>query len=572
ALDDRAGRSRLALLHEQLGMLRRGAGDSVGALAALRRAVDLAPPHDEAVRARVLGGLARHQMLLGAFSEAAEVARQALAAAEAAGAEAEVAATLTTIGVVEGWTGDLERALEHLADARARAAKIGRLDEVFRVAANLTTILDLHGRREDAVEAAYEAIDLARSSGLDAVYGNFLRSNVAYSLFVLGRWRESREFSVTALEWSTRRVERIDSLVNLAALEIESTGGEPAGRLLGRLLLELETVRDPQYAVQVHQAATSHALWQGDIADALRAAGRGWARARESEDWALAARMAATHLEADSAAATAAAERRDLAGVAAARERAAQVIREAEAGVAGSGVDRFAGSRRIADASLATARAFRARADGRDDPVRWAAVAESWAAIGELYEVARARWRQGEAILRSGEGRAARADARPALDESARIAASLGANPLLRALHELANRALIRLSVTPPPALRTAGRPTAPAGPSPSGVRWPGSGVGGAPRDGRGRPEPVGLARELIGAPPKRGPAFGLSPREHEVLALIAEGRTNREIGERLFISQKTVGVHVGNILAKLDVSGRVEAAAVAIRLGLTEA
>ena len=52
---------------------------------------------------------------------------------------------------------------------------------------------------------------------------------------------------------------------------------------------------------------------------------------------------------------------------------------------------------------------------------------------------------------------------------------------------------------------------------------------------------------------------------------LVAQGRTNREIGERLFISQKTVGVHVGNILSKLEVSGRVEAAAVAIRLGLTE-
>ncbi|HXH05812.1 MAG TPA: response regulator transcription factor [Vicinamibacterales bacterium] len=63
--------------------------------------------------------------------------------------------------------------------------------------------------------------------------------------------------------------------------------------------------------------------------------------------------------------------------------------------------------------------------------------------------------------------------------------------------------------------------------------------------------------------------AFGLSRREREVLALIAEGRTNREIGERLFISQKTVGVHVGNILAKLGASGRVEAAMVAIRLEL---
>jgi len=51
----------------------------------------------------------------------------------------------------------------------------------------------------------------------------------------------------------------------------------------------------------------------------------------------------------------------------------------------------------------------------------------------------------------------------------------------------------------------------------------------------------------------------------------ISRGRTNRENGERLFISQKTVGVHVGNILSKLGVSGRVEAAAVAIRLGLTD-
>jgi DNA-binding CsgD family transcriptional regulator len=68
---------------------------------------------------------------------------------------------------------------------------------------------------------------------------------------------------------------------------------------------------------------------------------------------------------------------------------------------------------------------------------------------------------------------------------------------------------------------------------------------------------------------PARTDTFGLSGREREVLALIAEGRTNREIGERLFISQKTVGVHVGRILDKLNVSGRVEAAAVAIRLGL---
>jgi DNA-binding CsgD family transcriptional regulator len=63
---------------------------------------------------------------------------------------------------------------------------------------------------------------------------------------------------------------------------------------------------------------------------------------------------------------------------------------------------------------------------------------------------------------------------------------------------------------------------------------------------------------------------LGLTPREHEVLLLLAEGHTNREIGERLYMSEKTASVHVSRILAKLEVGGRVEAAAVAHRLGLS--
>jgi DNA-binding CsgD family transcriptional regulator len=62
---------------------------------------------------------------------------------------------------------------------------------------------------------------------------------------------------------------------------------------------------------------------------------------------------------------------------------------------------------------------------------------------------------------------------------------------------------------------------------------------------------------------------LGLTPREREVLALVAAGRTNRQIGEALFISDKTASVHVSNILAKLGVANRSEAAAVAHRLHL---
>jgi DNA-binding CsgD family transcriptional regulator len=62
-----------------------------------------------------------------------------------------------------------------------------------------------------------------------------------------------------------------------------------------------------------------------------------------------------------------------------------------------------------------------------------------------------------------------------------------------------------------------------------------------------------------------------LTPREREVLGLVALGRTNRQIADELFISENTAGVHVSNILGKLEVTGRGEAAAIAYRLGLVE-
>src|SRR5205085_4669975 len=65
---------------------------------------------------------------------------------------------------------------------------------------------------------------------------------------------------------------------------------------------------------------------------------------------------------------------------------------------------------------------------------------------------------------------------------------------------------------------------------------------------------------------------LGLTARELEVLRLVAEGRSNGQIAEELFISRKTASVHVSNILAKLGVSTRIEAAALAHRRGLTRA
>jgi DNA-binding NarL/FixJ family response regulator len=64
---------------------------------------------------------------------------------------------------------------------------------------------------------------------------------------------------------------------------------------------------------------------------------------------------------------------------------------------------------------------------------------------------------------------------------------------------------------------------------------------------------------------------FGLTIREREVLALVAEGFTNRRIAETLYISESTAGVHVSHILGKLGVETRTEAATIAVRLGLDQ-
>jgi DNA-binding CsgD family transcriptional regulator len=164
------------------------------------------------------------------------------------------------------------------------------------------------------------------------------------------------------------------------------------------------------------------------------------------------------------------------------------------------------------------------RARGENDPAAWHAVLREFGPY-YLYEVARTRWRLAEALAEAGD----RPGAEEQWRQAARTADQLRAAPLRAALDDLARRA--RLGGT--------GGPGGPAGP---------------------------------GGSPAGGPAAHLAtltPREREVLRLIAEGRSNREIGAALFISVKTASVHVSNIMAKLGVASRTEAAAMALRDGI---
>jgi DNA-binding CsgD family transcriptional regulator len=169
-------------------------------------------------------------------------------------------------------------------------------------------------------------------------------------------------------------------------------------------------------------------------------------------------------------------------------------------------------------AERASCDAERTRLAGASDPAAWGAAAKAWQDLGCTHRTGYARWRQAEAQLYAGQPAPAAATALRA----AAVAAD-GHAPLLAQIRALAQRARIPLQV----------RPATSPNPPPAEVPAP----------------------------------YGLTGRELDVLRLLAAGRTNAQIGAELFISPKTVSVHVSNLLAKLGVSGRVEAATLAHRL-----
>jgi DNA-binding CsgD family transcriptional regulator len=241
------------------------------------------------------------------------------------------------------------------------------------------------------------------------------------------------------------------------------------------------------------------------------------------------------------------------------------------------------GVRREADLSLATARAHAQRVRGRIEPGTWDALATAWGGCSMPYREATARWWQALTILAANEEdrEGARAAARAPLAQAYRIASDLPAMPLLREIVDLAARARVALP-TQAGSNGHAGQPAGPGGlvavgpgvPTDRVAVGPGRSHSHASGPASGRLDVARAIEERIIASLRRGPveAYRLSPREHEVLHILADGRTDRDIAARLFISERTVHVHVRRILAKLGVSSRTEAAGLAIRKGLVPA
>jgi DNA-binding CsgD family transcriptional regulator len=480
------------------------------ALAATRHANKLLEGEPESsLRARALADLARDLSVLNFGPASADAEEAAIAMATAIGdVRTEALARSRHAGSLLQLGRPDETRLE--AEAALRIARTTR-DRFLVITVFMNAAWNYEELGEPSISADLlvgEGLPLARELGLPTTA---LAAWGAGYLWEAGRWAEGRRVIEQAAPSAIRSGRG-------RALTIAEDLYDAMTRLEG-VRLEAREPTDPDDPF-VWGIAAEDAVWRGDPSRAVELATRGLeaaATAQRNGDhswrgWLL--RLAA-RAEADLATSATGPRHGD--------ERAAAAGRSADAAATARDLlkqglrEDLYGLDMLPNVLLAEAEA--GRAAGASDPDAWLAAAEAWEAMDRVYEPAYARYRRAEALLTSNRRRA---EARADLERAKAAAVELGALPLERLIDGLAQRARIELGA-------------------------------------------VGADQEASAG----GAAASLTRRELEVLALLAEGRSNRQIAETLFISESTAGVHVSNILGKLGVSGRTEAAAVAFRAGI---
>src|SRR5262245_3037787 len=496
-------------------------GTEERALEAAREAWQLVADREpSAVKARAQSTCARASMGMRRYDEAGDLAAAAIETARAVPGEgpqtaAEADALVTRTLTVDIKRDGLDEVLERLGEAVALAAKVNAHDVELRARFNRGAILlEEAGRLPEALAEFDAAVERAAATGRTwSGYGLELRVLQVIARFIAGAWDGSEAASELAGEaTSSTVVTRVSAAGLLVAV------GRGHDDLAERRLAHLRDRwrLDQQVMTLVAQCGAELELWRGRPERAVDYIEQALQRLHTTDG--------AWHFVALSLCAVGIWAYADLAD---ATRRARNDVAEQQAIAAGETLGEYAAKTMKAGRPRASkvgpeGRAWMSRSEaeatrlrGKSDPAAWRAVIDAFD-YGDIYRQAYARWRLAEALLASGE-RLNREEAAEQLRLAAHTADELGALPLRRAVDALARRARLRLD-------------TQAAAETPTDL---------------------------------------LTPRERAVLTLVAAGRTNRQIGDELFISEKTVSVHLTRVMAKLGAASRAEAVSAAYTQGI---
>ncbi|GGS37696.1 helix-turn-helix transcriptional regulator [Actinokineospora fastidiosa] len=445
---------------------------------------------------------------LGQPEDAAAHAREAVTQARAMSVGGAEADALITLAMLDESRGETEASRAGLRTAMALANSVGAPTVEIRARFTLAVNQYDHGDLADAVRTLDEGVARASEVGLTwSTYGLELRALQMVTRYTNGDW--------DAAEASSEPGHRVSHVVwgRLAMLGAMISVARGRFAEVDRVLADYRSDdhRATPTPIVAGMVAAELAQWRGKPERALEhlRATLAWA----TVSWEMVSiRLAALALSSAADLAHAAATRRDDDATGAIAAEAAELLDLARK-TAGSVVPRTGVLGPEGRAWLARAEAEHSRLTGAD-PDLWRRAVDAFG-YGAVYEQALCRWRLAEACLLTDD----RAGAAEALRLADEVATTLGAKPLREALRRMARRARITL-------------------------------------------DPDATPRERIDL---------FTPRERAVLALVAQGRTNRQVGDELFISEKTVSVHLSRIMAKLGATRRAEAVAVAYDRGLLE-